>query len=232
MEIILSRGLVALVDDEDFERVNQYNWFALKAVKKYYAVRNENKSTTIMHRFILNADKGIYVDHINGDSLDNRKFNLRTCTNQQNSRNSKKQNNCSSKYKGVCWIKQRNKFLAQICINYKQVFLGYYDDEIEAAKSYDEAARKGFSDFAALNFPTVGELSCLDKMTYDKDKCLILNENRKFKNCTSKNKGIYKHKQNNKWITSLYDKAKKIYIGSFSTEEEAVEARNEYLKTI
>jgi hypothetical protein len=106
-----------------------------------------------MHRMVVNAPKGLFVDHINHNGLDNRKANLRICTNLQNLRNKRPKTGCTSEYKGVHWCKGRNKFRANIYLNKKAIHLGYFHDEIAAAKAYDEKARELFGEFAYLNFP-------------------------------------------------------------------------------
>ena len=164
-EIKLTQDQVALVDDEDLERVNQYNWCASwnPSTKSFYAIRSE-RSTGVsvkvhMSHFVLECQNNIIVDHKNHDTLDNQKHNLRECTSSQNGQNRKVQEGYSSQYKGVCWYSKTKKWNAQIRL--KDVFnqsykkhLGYFDIEEEAALAYDKAARYHFGEFAYLNFPT------------------------------------------------------------------------------
>ncbi len=166
-QISLTQGKFAIVDDEDFEYLNEYNWYAYKGRATFYARRNvrdekTNKQTLIrIHREILKAKKGQHVDHINHNGLDNRKENLRVCNNSENSMNSRKHKTYnggrkpSSKFKGVYWYKRTKKWRVRITINYKLIHLGYYNDEIEAAKAYDNAAIKYFGEFAKLNYNRV-----------------------------------------------------------------------------
>jgi len=106
-----------------------------------------------MHRQILKIKDKLFVDHINGDGLDNRKSNLRAATALENSWNMKKVRiKTSSRYKGVIWNKQVKKWSVQMNVYRKSMFLGYFDNEVEAAKTYDEAAKKYFGEFAMLNF--------------------------------------------------------------------------------
>jgi hypothetical protein len=107
-----------------------------------------------MHREIINAPDDLVVDHINYNGLDNRKANLRLATRRQNSLHVIRTiNPGSSKYKGVSWNTNKKRWHVQITTNGKTIRLGYFTDEIEAAKAYDQAAKKYHGDFAALNFP-------------------------------------------------------------------------------
>jgi hypothetical protein len=160
-QICITRGLVALVDDCDFESLSKFKWCASKGNSTFYAVRKErtegNGRTTVkMHRQILGLSKGdgIYVDHRNHNGLDNRRENLRACTLSQNSCNQHIQiRPKSSQYKGVCWDNKRNKWRALIAVNRKRIYLGWFTSEIEAAKAYDQAAVKHHGEFAYVNFP-------------------------------------------------------------------------------
>jgi len=107
-----------------------------------------------MHRQILNPPWPMVADHINGKGYDNRKANLRLATRSQNSMNKPfiKTKPSSSKYRGVSWSKSQKKWHVQIGLKGKHIFVGYFDNEIDAAKAYDNAARKYHKDFAVLNF--------------------------------------------------------------------------------
>ena len=107
-----------------------------------------------MHREILNAPAGVLVDHINHNGLDNRKANLRLATRAQNCWNRKKpkMRKCASRFKGVGWHKGNKKWVSRIRFNGRRISIGYFNDEVEAAKSYDEAAKKYHGEFAVLNF--------------------------------------------------------------------------------
>jgi len=159
--IPLPHGRYAIVDPEDFDRLNAYKWHVSGARDTYYAARstrspkNNRRIVVKMHREILDVGDGMFVDHINQNSLDNRKANLRPATRAQNGRNRRKMRkiNCSSQYKGLTWYRREERWAVRIMANGKSKFVGYYDDEIEAAEAYDDAARKYHGQFAALNFP-------------------------------------------------------------------------------
>jgi len=151
-EIKLSQGKVALVDDEDYEYLNQWKWYAHKNGNTYYVNRDVRhgryREKISMHRFIMNTPKKLQVDHIDHNGLNNQKNNLRNCTRSQNQRN-KIASLKSSKYLGVS--KRDNSYKAIITDNGKKYYLGTFHSEIEAAASYNEAAKKYHKEFANLN---------------------------------------------------------------------------------
>jgi hypothetical protein len=112
-----------------------------------------------MHREIMNANDSRFVDHRNCDSLDNRKSNLRFATQAENIHNRRKRKNATSQYIGVFFRKDTRKWVGKIMDGKKQIILGNFDNEIDAAKAYDEAAKKYHGEFARLNFPPESEES-------------------------------------------------------------------------
>ena len=153
--INLTKNKFTIVDDEDFDRVSQYKWYANKNGYFYYAIRTvidqDRQYNLYMHRFILDAKRGDIIDHINGNGLDNRRLNLRFCNKMQNGQN-RFNTYGFSKFRGVSWRKDRNRWRSYIVVNGKQKSLGHYVDEIDAAKEYDKAAIKYFGEYASLNF--------------------------------------------------------------------------------
>jgi hypothetical protein len=151
------KGYFAKVDDEDYEELMKYRWSARydKKAKCFYAFRSCKGSRTAlsMHRVIAEAPRDMQVDHINHDTLDNRRSNLRLCSPSQNHGNQRKLSGASSQYKGVSWIKARKKWVVQIKKDRKLFNLGFFDDEKQAARTYDAAALEFFGEFAYLNFP-------------------------------------------------------------------------------
>lgn len=157
-QIKLTQGKFALVDDEDFDFLNQWKWSVSKIGNNFYAMRSKKitktrKSITIrMHRLILNVSKGEYVDHIDMNGLNNQRSNIRVCTNAENSRNRTASKNTSSKFKGVSWHKRNKKWCANIKVDRKTYSIGSFTSEIEAAKAYDLKAKELHGEFANFNF--------------------------------------------------------------------------------
>lgn len=160
-EIKLTQGKVAIIDDEDLPKTNHLKWCATKNKHNFYAI---NSSTVIsgkrkkiwMHRLVVNAPDGFEVDHLDGNGLNNQKTNLRICTRAENGRNRKKNTSSTSIYKGVYWRKNRNRWQAQIKLNGKDIYIGRFVNEIDAAKAYDHKAKELFGNFAQLNFQQEG----------------------------------------------------------------------------
>jgi hypothetical protein len=147
-EIKLTKNQVAIVDDDQFDTVSQFKWYC---GKDGYAKRSQNKKIVFMHRVIMSPDNNKLVDHINGDTLDNRKTNLRYCNNQQNNYNRGPMSHNISGYKGVSWRKSNQKWYAQIKHNAKTKYIGYFKTKEEAAIAYNNVASKLFGEFARLN---------------------------------------------------------------------------------
>lgn len=153
-EIPLTQNKVALVDDEDYDALIKYKWFAhLQRNGDFYAGRQitigpYKQQTMHMHTEITGY---IITDHINGNGLDNRKENLRRSTNSQNSRNMRKRTGTSSKFKGVHFHPKNLNWIASIRVNYRLIHLGSYKLEVDAAIAYDNAAIMYFGQFAKTN---------------------------------------------------------------------------------
>lgn len=158
-KIPLTRGEFAKVDPEDYIWLSQFRWYCNKRPHTSYAIRNAGEGAerrkVLMHREIARTPRHLVCDHINRQGLDNRKQNLRNCTKRENNLNQAGHRGSVSKYKGVYRKKRERRWAACIKSEGKHKHLGYFDSEVEAAKVYDEAAKKWHGEFAGLNFGSV-----------------------------------------------------------------------------
>lgn len=149
--IALTKGKATIIDAEDAAVALGRKWVASWSGQTWYAVRGKGSSREYLHRTISGAADGSCVDHINGDTLDNRRSNLRVCTFQQNTFNSRKRPG-SSRFKGVTWVRHCGKWAAQITHCGKRFYLGVYVREEDAAQAYDRESVRLFGAFAKTNF--------------------------------------------------------------------------------
>jgi len=135
-KISLARGKFAIVDDEDFEYFNQWKWHICKGYAARHSKIDEGKRRYIyLHRYINKTQDGFVTDHINRNTLDNRKCNLRTTTNSLNGFNRNINKNNRSGYLGVFWREDRKKWMSYIKINYKRRHLGHFHKLSDAIKA-------------------------------------------------------------------------------------------------
>lgn len=162
-EIPLTRGQVALVDDEDFERLNQFKWHVDPARDHtFYACRETPRPDSVkvyMHREILQVEPTSQVDHVDLNGLNNLRSNLRPATIAQNNRNVGLLKNNTSGFKGVSWETRSKRWKAAIAVDRRKKYLGLFRSPEDAAQAYDAAARTLFGEFARFNFPLPGERS-------------------------------------------------------------------------
>jgi hypothetical protein len=157
--IYLGEGEFTIVDPKDFYWLNKFNWCLIDQGLQRYARRVfldpiGGIKTVSMHREIMKSPSGLLIDHRNTDGLDNRRANLRPATRSQNCYNRRKtKSKTSSRFIGVCFLKRQNKWAANINYQKNNKYLGIYVNEIDAARAYDEAAKKYHGEFAKLNFP-------------------------------------------------------------------------------
>jgi hypothetical protein len=147
----LKPKMFALVDDEDYEFLNKFDWYYRVGNKTFYARTYIKGKTVEMHMLLCPTVYPIQVDHKNGNGIDNQKQNLRPATYSQQQANNVSRRKGSSQYRGVCWNTKEQKWVAQLILNGVKQFLGYYTSEKEAALVYNNAAIKHFGEFAKLN---------------------------------------------------------------------------------
>ena len=156
----LTNGYSAIVDDADYEHVSKHKWFSMirrraDGTERVYAARNAKladgrRTTQYMHNVLAGTQKGMCTDHVDGNGLNNRRSNLRVCTQTENARNTCPRKG-SSKYKGVYWSSDKNRWRAQIRVRGKSFYIGCFTNETDAARAYDAAAMKLHGEFARLN---------------------------------------------------------------------------------
>jgi len=196
-EIILTKGKVALVDDEDYEWLNMWKWQVRSDLKHnlhYASTSTPDGCRVYMHRLLMMHPDGLVVDHIDHDGLNNQKKNLKTCTHRVNMCNRKK--HPASVYPGVS--KVNNKWKASIWISGRKVHLGVYKNEELAYASYCDALNRY-------------ENNCLITIKHPRNR-------------TSQYKGVSFNKRNGNWYSQLQRNKKKYYLGEFSSEKDAADA--------
>jgi AP2-like factor, euAP2 lineage len=221
--IQLTRAYVAIVDDEHYERVMAAGpWLTYMRDQNVYAervfpkrggkLRKQSMGNFILE--IMGAGKS-QVNYKNRDALDNRMCNLRKCDlSQRGARARKYKKKTSSRFRGVSWDKRTRKWDARLCVRGKNLFLGLFTDEVEAATVWDEAARGNWGEFAFQNFPS------------DKEGCVTapiptehVRRKRKHKQkVTSEYRGVSWREDIKKWRAALLFRGKLIHLGTFTDE--------------
>lgn len=157
VELQLSRNMSAIVDKEDLEIIGQFKWYAKSFKNGIYAARNDysedkkSPKTLLLHRVLMGAEEGQYVDHISRDTLDNRRCNLRIVTNAQNMWNQRMRSNNTSGYKGVSWHPVNKSWTARLDHNGEKIQRAGFKSRHDAARFYNDAALKYHGEFARLN---------------------------------------------------------------------------------
>lgn len=228
MAIIEINGYKVIVDDEDVQRVQEKKWYLNKMMAKtsgrYYFYHDEKNNkirhAMLLHRFIMNCKKGdgTVIDHINGDTLDCRKENLRFCTMKQNMQNSRGIGSVSG-YKGVHWLPQVKKWQVRLRLDGTTHYFGMYNNPIDGAKIYDIAALHYFKEFARTNFP---------KKEYQNiDLCAKLIE--LTPSFSSIYRGVCLDKFSGKYTAYITKNKIRYYLGFYDNEQEAALAYNKKL---
>jgi hypothetical protein len=217
--IELTRGSYTIVDDEIYDFLNQWNWYIDSAG---YATRKQRIGprkwkALFMARLIMETELALYdarlhfVDHIDGNPLNNQRSNLRICIAKQNCQNKKrKKREYKTPYKGIDLVKRNGKWAARIIVDGKQIHLGIFNTAREAALRYDKAARCYFGEYASVNFPNE-----------DIEDADFYPENPSGKNKSSRLRGVYVDKRNGKFIAMIQHNCEKVHLGTFPSEEEA-----------
>ena len=202
-------GKKVKVSPQDYDKLSKYRWFYSNVVATNVKIGDKYKKVS-MHRMIMNPPQDKVVDHINGDKLDNRRSNLRICTQKENTRNRKSHKGSISEYKGVTFIKElkKRKWFAYIHLDGKRKNIGTFKTEEEAARAYDYYAKKHFGEYARLNFGN------------------DIPEKPVKKKLTTPYRGISWCKRDKRYTGRLVHKAQRYDIGYYKTVEEAVEEYN------
>lgn len=157
--IVTTNGYKVFVDCADLELVSGYSWHAAKHARAHtrYAQTNIKGAdgkhrSLLMHRLILDPPKGMVVDHVDMDGLNNTRANIRVCTKGESQRNRRNAETSAIPYKGVSFVKHAKKYKANIKVDYKYIVIGHFSTAIDAAKAYDDMALKLHGEYASLNF--------------------------------------------------------------------------------
>jgi len=216
--IALTQGYSAMVDDEDFDWLSQWKWHSKVKKNTVYAKRNhrceDGKCKTIlMHREILGLlDIKIHGEHADGNGLNNTRGNIRPSTHSQNMMNRDSHANSSSVFKGVSWRKDRNKWVSSIKVNGKNKHLGFFENEVDAARNYNHFAKKLHREYARFNK--------VEPMFPDKEwKPPVLRMGNK-----SGFRGVSFNKDSGKWAASISNNGVKKHIGYFKDPIDAAKA--------
>jgi hypothetical protein len=218
--IQLTQGKVAIVNDDDFERLNKFRWYFCKRYAVRDVIVNGKKETIYMHRLVTEAPDDLEVDHINGDGIDNRKENLRLCTHAENSRNRGRAKHNTSGHKGVWFSKQSNRFIAETRLNGKKIHVGSFKTAEEASEAYKAKALEVHGDFANIKNEIVSVNPVRDEL-----KDLVPERNNDAKSNTGYF-GVNKSNCANRFYVKITFNGECIKIGSFLSLYKAVEAYN------
>lgn len=209
IELANGKGF-ALVDDEDYERLNGYRWYLGNSGYAGRTTKGRGGRKITMHREVLGLAPGDkkQADHINGNRLDNRRRNLRECSHEENRYNVQKTKGLSSGYKGVS--RDGQQWQVKITHNRTGYHLGLFDSETEAAIAYDHEARKLFGEFAKLNFPDI------DRPAQGRIELTPKGKSKYF--------GVYWSVGGSKWTSRIKIQGKTYHLGQFENEEDAAHA--------
>ncbi|QKF94703.1 putative HNH enonculease [Fadolivirus algeromassiliense] len=208
-------GGVALISEIDYEIISKYKW---SQDNRGYVFGSVNSHRIYLHRFIMKAGEGVLIDHINNNKLDNRRENLRFATKKENNMNKKKtiKSITTSKYRGVSFKKRDNHYHSRIMINGKEISLGYYKTDIEAAEAFDMYIVKNNIQFVNLNFPD-------KKDEYNKREYIPYKKGNKQINYV----GVKRN--GNNWQAEICYNGKNIYLLTSSDPSECAKRYDKYI---
>lgn len=235
-EIIIS-GYSVLVDDEDVERIQQYNWWVdnsvLRRYNRYYfrtKIKHGIRQYEVMklHRFIMGCTymDGTVIDHINNDTLDNRKCNMRFCTQKENARNKRRETRNNSGYKGAKLNKRTGRYNATVKYEQKNYALGSFINLIDAATAYDDVARLLFGEFALVNFPDRVCDEVRAKKIYAEATASVMRTN------SSGYEGVTWENRVGKWKARVTVNGKTKWLGTFINPEDGYKVRCAYIEKL
>lgn len=221
----VAAGRVTLIDESDSGLVGQYRWNAQewrkggRLVAGPYATTSLSRRdhggkapTLLMHVLIMGQP---YIDHINGNGLDNRRSNLRPATAAQNAANRRMEQSGLSSYKGVALVRASGRWIAHIGHEGKQSHLGVFASELSAAYAYDLAAREAFGEFAHTNFDTEPPQEVLDAWRVEEDRR---------PRASSGFKGVYRDRRAGRWQAQIWVDGHNRTLGTFDDAAEAARA--------
>lgn len=221
--IYTSKGQEILVDDCDFEDLNKYLW---RINDQGYVIRscriNSKKTAIRMHRVIMQVEKGQVIDHINHITTDNRKKNLRICTQAENMHNTSRPKHNTSGVVGVSWAKTDMKWVSHIRIKGKAMYLGIFTNLEDAIKARYDAEIKYFGEFRN----NLGTLD-VEKLKSSRKRVCDMGSKELPKNNTSGVKGVSWRKDDKMWIARIGVNKTRIFLGYFNSFEDAVVTRKE-----
>lgn len=219
--IPLNRGLFAIVDAGDFDWLNVWPWTAAKGKNGYYAVRRENGRVVAMHNVILSTPRGMRGDHWNGDTLDNRRCNIRIATKQQNAQNCAVSKNNRSGFTGVSFNKTLERWESYITVDGKKKGLGYFDRLDEAIAARKRAEVQYFGEIIRANCPA--RISRPKKLSRLRPQRV---------NNTSGFVGISRHRSTGKWMARVFTEDRTYYLGLFVSIPAALKAQRGFIRSV
>ncbi len=226
-QIPLTQGQFALVDDADYDWLSPFRWYlASSGYAVHFTTVNGQRKSVFMHRLVMNAPRGLHVDHLNQDRLDNRRANLRFATPSQNQAHRHRPSTNTSGYKGVTGAP--GHWQVRLWVNKRRLHLGYYANLETAALLYDAAARRFYLDFATVNFPdrpTPPEIEALLEAALEQ----VETRRRAKREPVPKRRSSYRGVvwERGQWRAKITVDGVRLHLGYFANEADAARAYDE-----